>query len=145
MSRVSKKFINKALEEELENHLTFIISSLSDKKEINVFLNEFLTDEEKKMLGKRLILYMLLYRGFSSVDINNALSMSYETIRWYKEAYGDKPYAFKKIVDKLIRREKSKELWKKLDKILEPLSLALQSKTNMKARAKFATEDFRGE
>lgn len=142
MSRVSKKFINKDFEKELEEHLSFIVSSLSDKKEINVFLNEFLTDEEKKMLGKRLILYALLYRGFSNSDINSALSMSFETIRWYKEVYNDKSEVFKKIINKIIKREKSKEFWKKIDKILEPLALALESKTNMRSRARFASGDF---
>jgi len=142
MGRVSKKVINKDLEEELEEHLSFVISNLSNQKEKNVFLNEFLTDEEKRMLGKRLILYMLLYRGFTSSDINSSLSMSFETIRWYKQIYGNKSEVFKKIIDKIIKREKSKEFWKKIDKILKPVTLALESKTNMKSRARFATGDF---
>lgn len=144
MSRVSKKFINRDLETELEDHLSYIIASLSDKKEINIFLREFLTEEEKKMLGKRLVLYMLLYRGFSSSKINSILSMSFETIRWYKQIYNNKPEIFRRIIDKIIKREKSKEFWKKMDAILEPVSLAMQAKTNMKARAKFASGNFSG-
>ena len=142
MSRVSKKPISKELENELEEQLSFIISSLSDKNQINTFLTEFLTVEEKKMLGKRLVLYMLLYREFSNSDINNFLSMSYETIRWYKEIYQNKSEVFKKTVNKLIDRAKRKEFWQKIDRALEPLDLALRAKTDMKARARFASGDF---
>ena len=56
MGRVSKRVINKDLERELEQQLTFIVSSLTDNNEISLFLNEFLTREEKIMLGKRLVL-----------------------------------------------------------------------------------------
>ena len=142
MGRVSRRKINKDLEKELEEQLSFIISSLTNKEEINVFLNEFLTKEEKLMLGKRLILYMLLYRGLTNTQINNIISVSHETTRWYREVFGRKPEIFKKKVERLISREKSKELWKKIEMILEPISLALEAKTNMKARATLASGDF---
>lgn len=142
MGRVSKKSIDKDLKKEIEEQLSFIIASLVNKEEINLFLDEFLTKEEKVMLGKRLILYMLLYRGFTSKQINNLLGLSYETIRWYKQIYAAKPEIFRKYIQKLIFREKSQEFWKKIEKILEPVSLALEAKTNMKARAKLASGDF---
>ena len=142
MGRVSRRKINKDLEKELEEQLSFIISSLTNKEEINVFLNEYLTKEEKLMLGKRLILYMLLYRGLTNTQINNIISVSHETTRWYREVFGRKPEIFKKTVERLISREKSKELWKKIEMILEPISLALEAKTNMKARATLASGDF---
>lgn len=142
MGRVSKKSIDKDLKKEIEEQLSFIIASLVNKEEINLFLDEFLTKEEKTMLGKRLILYMLLYRGFTSKQINNLLGLSYETIRWYKQIYAAKPEIFRKYIQKLIFREKSQEFWKKIEKILKPVSLALEAKTNMRARAKLATGDF---
>lgn len=142
MGRVSKRVINKELQKELEDQLSFIISSLVDKNEINLFLDEFLTREEKIMLGKRLILYVLLYKGFTSTQIHNILGMSFETIRWYKEIYEDKTEVFKKQIDKLIKRERNIEFWKKVEKVLEPFALALEAKSNMKARAKLASGDF---
>lgn len=142
MGRVSKRALNKELEKELEEQLSFIISSLSNKEEIDIFLKEFLTKEEKIMLGKRLILYMLIYKGFTSSQINSVLSMSYETIRWYREIFESKPEIFKKNIKKLIDRKKSKELWEKVGRILEPLALAMAAKTDMKARARLASGDF---
>lgn len=142
MGRVSKRPLNKDIEKEVEEHLSFIISSLNKKDEIENFLNEFLTKEEKTMLGKRLVLYMLLYRGMSNTQMFNTLSMSHETIHWYKQIYENKSDIFKNTIQKLIGREKTKELWKKIEKILEPVSLALEARTNMKARAKLASGDF---
>lgn len=142
MGRVSKRTIDKDLKKEIEEQLSFIISSLTNKEEINLFLDEFLTKEEKIMLGKRLVLYMLLYKGLTNAKINSILGMSYETIRWYKQVFENKSGLFRKNIQKLINREKSKEFWKKIEKILEPVGLALQAKTNMKARAKLATGDF---
>lgn len=142
MGRVSKRKINKDLERDLQEQLSFIVVSLTNKEEVNIFLDEFLTDEEKLMLGKRLILYMLLYKGLTNTQINNALSVSHETTRWYREIFERKPDAFKKTLERLIKREKSQELWKKIESILEPFSLALSAKTNMKARAKLASGDF---
>lgn len=142
MGRVSKRVINKDLLRELEEQLTTLIASLNNQDEIKVFLDEFLTKEEKIMLGKRLILYMLIYKGLPSKQISNLLGMSYETIRWYKEIFEDKPEVFKQYIKKLINRERGRELWEKIEKILEPLDLALRAKTDMKARAKLATGDF---
>lgn len=142
MGRVSRRKVNKDLERDLEEQLSFIIVSLTNKEEVNVFLEEFLTEEEKLMLGKRLILYMLLYKGLTNTQINNVLSVSHETTRWYREIFEKKPEAFKKTLKRLIDREKSQELWEKIEKILEPFTLALNVKTNMKARAKLASGDF---
>jgi len=139
MGRVSKRIINKDLKIELEDQLSFIIASLTDRGEIAIFLDEFFTKEEKTMLGKRLILYMLLYKGLTNTQINNALSVSHETTRWYREVFEKKPDVFKKTLERLIKREKTQELWRKIEKVLEPFKLALESKTNMKSRAELAT------
>lgn len=142
MGRVSKRKINKDLEKDLEEQLSFIVASLTSREEINIFLDEFLTPEEKLMLGKRLILYMLLYKGLTNTQINNILSVSHETTRWYREMFEKKPDIFRKTLERLIKREKTQELWKKIENILEPFVLALDAKTNMKSRAKLASGDF---
>lgn len=142
MGRVSKKVINQKLQVELEEQLSFIIQVLTSKTEISSFLNEFLTMEEKIMLGKRLVLYMMLYKNFTSSQIHVSLSMSYETIRWYKEVFRSKSEVFKNTIERLIRREKNHDLWKKMENILEPLTLALNAKSNMRERAKLGSGDF---
>lgn len=142
MPRVSRRTIDRELQDELEDQLSFIISSLTDKNEISVFLNEFFTREEKIMFGKRIVLYEMLIKGMEGKDICAALSMSNETIRSYKQLYLTKPSIFQKTVERLIKREKNKELWNKIDKILAPLDLAMRARNDMKARAKLANGDW---
>lgn len=142
MGRVSRKKIHTDVQKELEEQLTTIIASLYQKKEIAVFLNEFLTKEEKVMLGKRLVLYMLLTRGMLSEDIHKALGITYDTIRLYKLLLASKPVEFQKSIQKLIRKKNSQELWKKIDKVLMPLDLVMNAKTNMQARAKLLSGDW---
>jgi len=60
----------------------------------------------------------------------------------YKEKWKNGGEKYKKTIQKIAKREKTKEFWKKIEKLLKPLELALESKTNMKARAKFATGDW---
>lgn len=142
MGRVSRRSMNKGLQTELEEQLTFIISSLTNKDEVGLFLNEFLTKEEKIMLGKRLILYMLLLKGLTSKQIHASLAMSFDTIRWYKEMFDTKPDVFRKIVEKMLKRERNKELLEKIEKILEPFALALDARVDMRSRARLASGDF---
>ena len=142
MGRVSKKVIDKKFLDQIEDQLSFLIESLNNRNGINEFMNEFLTREEKTMLGKRLILYMMLYKGMTSKQIHNSLGMSLETIHWYKQTYDGKSELFRKNIEKLIDRERAKEMWSEVERILEPVSLALDSKTNMRARAKLFSGDF---
>ena len=142
MGRVSKKVIDKIFLDQIEDQLSFLIESLNNRNGINEFMNEFLTREEKIMLGKRLILYMMLYKGMTSKQIHNSLGMSLETIHWYKQTYDSKSELFRKNIEKLIKRERTKKMWLQVERILEPVSLALDSKTNMKARAKLFSGDF---
>lgn len=142
MGRVSKRPLDKELEKEIEEQLLFTVVSLTDKERANSFLSEFLTSEEKKMLGKRLLLYVMLYKGLTNTEIYTILSMSHETIRWYKQVYEAKEEIFKKQIEILIKRERAKNLWNKVEALLRPFDLALQSKRNMKARAKLLHGDF---
>ena len=142
MGRVSKRVIGDRLREEIDEQLSFTISSLVNKDEVGAFLNEFLTKEEKVMFGKRLVLYMFLQKGFSNTQVTSLLSMSHETVRWHREVSGNKSEAFIKIIERLMKRQSAKELWKKIEKILEPFKLALEAKNNMKARVKLAGGDF---
>lgn len=142
MGRVSKRVIGNQLKKEIEENLSFFISSLVNKDEVEVFLNEFLTKEEKIMLGKRLILYMFLQKGFTNRQIANLLLVSYETVRWYREVFQNKSNIFTKTMERLMKRESKKEFWRKVEKILEPFALVLEAQTDMKARAKLASGDF---
>lgn len=142
MTRISKSRLRDNQLEEITEHFFYLISSLSKSTEIENFLNNFLTKEEKIMLTKRLVLFMMIKRNYPPHIIQNALHVSYETVRSYNDKLPMKDSLFQAIIEKLVRREKSKELWRKVDKLLKPIDLFLRAKTDMKARAKFASGDW---
>lgn len=142
MPRVSRSKLHKEKLEEITKHFSFLISSLRDSKEIENFLDEFLTQEEKIMLTKRLVLLMMLQRNYPPPVIQSVLHISYETVRIYQNQLPLKTDLFRKTIERLVTREKAKEFFRKLDKFLKPFDLALRAKTDMKARAKFASGDW---
>ncbi|MEX2028500.1 MAG: Trp family transcriptional regulator [Candidatus Curtissbacteria bacterium] len=142
MTRVSKFKLQQKEIQEINEHFLYLLSSLRNSQEIENFLEEFLSREEKMMLAKRLVLVMMIQREYSPSVIKSTLHVSYETVRNYSNQTALKSSQFKKIIDKLINRQQSKEFWQKVDKILKPVDLALRSRTNMKARAKLVSGDW---
>ncbi|MBI2036709.1 hypothetical protein HYT17_03705 [Candidatus Microgenomates bacterium] len=143
MTRVSRARLDRKRLQELTDHFSFLVSSLTNGVEIENFFNEFLTEEEKIMLTKRLVLFMMVKKNYSPTAIQSALHVSYETVRTYQRQLQYKNASFQQTIERLVRRQATKEFFAKLDKILKPLSLALAAKTDMRARAKLATGDWR--
>lgn len=142
MGRVSKSKLHEQQLREITDHFSYLISSLHASSEIENFFSDFLTKEEKVMLAKRLVLFMMIKRGYSPSAIQSALHMSYETVRNYTNQLSYKNQQFQKTIERLMKREKTKEFWKRVEKLLKPLDLAMKARTDMKARAKLASGDW---
>lgn len=142
MPRVSRSKLSDKELQKLHSYLYNLIASLKNEKEIEGFLDGFLTSEEKVMLTKRLIIFLMLKMNYNISVIQSALHISYETIRTYKNQFPSKNPEFHRILDKLARKETVKQLFRKIDKFLKPLDLALRAKTDMKARARFASGEW---
>ncbi len=142
MTRVSRAHLHQQQLAEIRDHFSHLVSSLTNTKEVENFLDEFLTKEERLMLAKRLVLLMMIKRGYPPHIIQQALHVSYESVRTYSNQLPMKNDMFQKTIGMLIKKEKAKEFWTKVDKILKPIDLALRAKTDIKARAKFASGDW---
>lgn len=138
MPRVSRKRIKKDLDFELRNHFSSLISSLNNSSEIEKFFEDFLTPEEKTMLAKRLMLHLMLENNYRMVEIESVLDISRETVRVHRNIWSRGGEIYKKIIGKIAQKERNVRFWKKVEKILRPIDLALRAKTDMKARAKLA-------
>ena len=142
MPRVSRARLHPKKIEEIREYFSFLIASLSNSREIENFLDGFLTNEEKIMLSKRLVLLMMLRRGYSSIVIQSVLNLSHESVRIYSNLLPIRNDLFQKTIERLVSREKTKIFWEKIDKLLKPLDLALRSGTDMSARAKLYQGDW---
>ena len=142
MPRASKRTISKKLIKELSDNLTDLISAMKNPEYISVFLNTFLTDEERIMVSKRLMLYMFFEKGLTTTQITGILAVSRQTVITHRKNWikGDKTYHL--IMEKMTRRQKKGEgVWKKINDALYPLDLILESRNNMQARAKLYQGD----
>jgi len=142
MPRASRRPVNKSVEEELQDNFSFLISSLTSAKDIQHFFETFLTPEEKVMLTKRLMLHLMVENRYSIDEISSVLSVSKETVYKHRNILLWAGKEYKEIIVKITTRRKVKVFWKKVEELLRPLELALDAKTNMKARAKLLSGDY---
>ena len=80
MPRVSPRPIKKEIEKEITANLGWVFSQLKSEPAAKDFLDDFLTDEERLMLAKRLAVIYLLKEGFSYGKISEALKITPVTI-----------------------------------------------------------------
>ncbi len=115
MPHVSKHKLDKKAEKQLVGSLNLVLSSISKREEMLLFLNSLLTDTERLMFGKRLAIIVLLSENLSDTQIANALNVTRITVakmRYYYEARGKEGYdiALKKIESEKTLRQVKKLL-----------------------------------
>lgn len=142
MPRASSRPIKRAINQEIKNHFASLIAILTSPKEIEKFFEDFLREEEKIMLVKRLMIHLMLENGYRPSQIKTVLGVSRETIRIHQHIWTRGGEVYRKIIKKIAKKEKGTRFWEKVEKILTPIDLALRSKTDMRARAKFARGDW---
>ena len=80
MPRVSPRPLKKEIEKEITANLDWTLSQLKSEAIAKDFLEDFLTNEERLMLAKRLAVVYLLKEGFSYGKISEALKITPVTI-----------------------------------------------------------------
>lgn len=142
MPRVSKAKLAEEELKEIHHHFSSLIVSLANSKASEEFFDEFLTAEEKLMLSKRLLLLLLLKKEYSPSKVQQTAKVSYETVRIYQIQLKSKSNNFHKTLESLTKKQEVKNFLSNLNKALKPLELALDSKTNMRSRAKLLSGDY---
>jgi Trp operon repressor len=80
MPHVSRKKIKKEIATELADQFLTFLSITQSKTEARILANELLSQTERVMLAKRLAIIVLLVRGYSFVQIGEALGVTPQTI-----------------------------------------------------------------
>lgn len=142
MPRVSRIPLKKGIYEEINEHFSYLIASMKSANDIDHFFRVFLTEEERTMLSKRLMLHLLLETGRTGGQIAAILHVSKETIRVHRHVWKSGDELYKNIIKQIAQRKRLKEFWRKVEKVFTPIELALRAKTDMRARAKLASGDW---
>lgn len=102
MSRVSKRKLDKKVEEEIFHLFWESVSKLHNASEVSSFFSDFLSDTEEMMLAKRFAVAILLLRGKRPVDITSSLHVTYTTVgtvaSWLKNAKSKTQNSLKRII-----------------------------------------------
>ena len=142
MPRASRKPVSKDVDKEIKENFSSLISSLNGSSQIQEFFNDFLTKEEQTMLSKRIMLHLMLERGYKSSQIQAFLGINKDTIRIHKAVWERGGGVYKGVLRNIANKAGTREFWERLERFLRPLDLAFKSRNDMRARAKFASGDW---
>lgn len=100
MPRSSTSSLSPETIAELENQFFSFLNSLSyeEKKQ---FFNEFLTNEEKMMMYKRLALYWCLLEGYPLAKIQQMIGVTHDTTRVYNKKKNMLSSEFKELIKRI--------------------------------------------
>lgn len=104
MPRSSRASLSDETIQELENQFYDFLSSLSHD-ERRKFFSEFLTNEEKMMMYKRLALYWCLLEGYSLAKIQQMIGVTHDTTRVYNKKKNMLSEEFKSLIARIGRSD----------------------------------------
>ncbi len=118
MSKISKRILNKDIEERIFGIFWRTISQLQKPEEVKTFFKDLLSPSEQIMLAKRLAIAVLLSKSFTYSEIDDVLKVSRPTIMnvslWLKH----KGAGYKKAVETILKDEKKEEFLDKIEELL---------------------------
>lgn len=108
MPRSSTAQLSQETITELENQFYNFLDSLSydEKKQ---FFNEFLTNEEKMMMYKRLGLYWCLLEGYPLAKIQQMIGVTHDTTRVYNKKKNTLSPEFKSLIKRIEGSKQTEE------------------------------------
>lgn len=115
MTQVSKRSLQKEVEERILDLFWTSLSSASSKEQIALFLEDLLTPTEKIMLAKRLAIAFMLIKNYDYESINTRLKVSDPTIWNVKTSLSYKGKGYKLIIEKIMSKERWEKFWQDLD------------------------------
>jgi len=121
MPQVSKHKVTKDIEKRMYEVFWNSIAGLKKSKEVEEFFSELLTPTEKIMLAKRLSIAILLLKGYEYRSISGLLKVSYATISRVSGWLRYSGEGYRKVVEKMLRREAWKEFLEGVEKTVYDL------------------------
>lgn len=123
MTKVSKRLLNKNLEDRIFEVFIKTIVDLKNPADVQNFINDLLSPVERIMLVKRLAIAILLTKGYTYQMIDETLKVSHPTIMKVslELKYGTNN-GYKKVVDNFLEHQKREETIDKIEELLLQIS-----------------------
>ena len=118
MSQVSKRLIDRKIEERMFEVFFKSLADLHKSEEIEKFLFDLLSPVERTMIAKRLSIAILLTKGYSYAAIGDIVKVSGTTIASISVWLQHSGKGFEMVIKKILREESFKETLKDIEKSL---------------------------
>lgn len=121
MTRVSKRILDKALQEEMFRQFWLSLSILHDAGTVSSFFSDLLSETEEIMLAKRFTIAVLILRRRTFSEIKQTIHVSDSTVgsvnAWLKNA---KPRTLK-VLKLIIEESRWQRLLDQIDTLLDKI------------------------
>ena len=117
MTQISRRILNKQVEEQIFETLWEAVSQVRDKKDVQIFLGDLLTPTERVMIAKRLAIAVLLLKQKDYETIKDFLKVSNETISKVSLIL-KMNNGYKIAINKIIRTEAGRQFWRDIENLL---------------------------
>lgn len=94
------------------------------------------------MLSKRIMLHLMLERGYKSSQIQAFLGVNKDTVRIHTTIWQRGGSVYKNVLKVIAKKAEAREFWERLEKFFAPVELFVKSRNDMRARAKFASGEW---
>jgi len=121
MTQISKRLLNKKVEERILDLFWTSLSTLSTKQKVAIFLEALLSPTEKLMLSKRLTIAFMLLKGYDYPSINERLKVSDSTIWNIKINLDYRGKGYQKTIEQIMNKEKWEKFWQDLDNFFQEI------------------------
>ena len=118
MSQVSKRVLSPSIQERLFQNFWDMFADIKSAKDIQIFLEDFLSPTEKVMLAKRMTIAILFAKGHDHRSISSMLKVSTSTINNIAKFLQAKTPGYELLIKKYSQKEATKELLKDLERTL---------------------------
>ncbi len=136
MPKVSKNPLPPERKKEITDALIRTLAKIDNDSLLKRFLDDLLTPNEKLMLGKRLMVAVLLQRGYSYGAVCRALKMSKTTVHLIQRELLKSGDGYKKIFDLFFRESKGQKLLDVIERFLNSVTLPIKGSSSSMHRWK---------
>ena len=138
MPKVSQNPLSPETKREIAAALTRTLARINDEALLERFLDNLLTPTERVMLGKRLMVAVLLQKGYSYGAVCRVLKMSKTTVHLIQRELLKTGEGYQRIYQLFFRASRSRRILKKIEAILDALTLPMKGSSSDMRRWKRA-------
>src|SRR3990167_2485025 len=118
MSQVSKRVLKPEIEERLFKNFWELFANSKNPKDIQLFLEDYLSPTEKVMLAKRMAIALLFSKGYDHRSISSLLKVSTSTVNNIARTLRIKGNGYKIVIQKYLQKESTKEFFQELERLI---------------------------